>query len=72
MNTADPAFRNQVLEEIEKIPQEFLPALLKLMRAFREGVTLPTAAESFEQGWQEARSGQTRPVSELWEGIDKT
>ena len=70
MNTADPAFRNQVLEEIEKIPQEFLPALLKLMRAFREGVTLPNAAESFEQGWREALSGQTHPVSELWEGID--
>ena len=37
---------------------------------FRESVTLKPAEASFRQGWQEAQTGQTRPISELWEGID--
>ena len=35
----------------------------------RSSVTLKPAAESFAQGWKEAQSGMTKPVSELWEGI---
>ena len=26
--------------------------------------------DSFRQGWKEAMAGETRPVSELWDGID--
>ena len=70
MDTATPQYRSEVLKELERIPAEFLPAFLKLVRAFREGVTLPTAEESFRQGWQETLSGQTHPISDLWEDID--
>ncbi|HET6568709.1 MAG TPA: hypothetical protein VFG50_12145 [Rhodothermales bacterium] len=70
MAAAQSHYRSEVLEEIDKIPSEYLPALLKVMRAFREGVTLPLAEESFRQGWQEALAGQTRPVSELWGDVD--
>ena len=70
MDAATPEYRSEVLKELERIPAEFLPAFLKLIRAFREGVTLPTAEESFRQGWQETLSGQTHPVSELWADID--
>jgi hypothetical protein len=59
-----------VLEEVEKIPVEYLPFLLEMMRAFRESITLKPAAESFRKGWQEALHGETRPVSELWEDLD--
>jgi hypothetical protein len=59
-----------VLEEVEKIPVEYLPFLLEMMRAFRESITLKPAEESFRQGWQEALRGETRPVSELWEDIN--
>lgn len=31
---------------------------------------LKSAEDTFRQGWLEAQSGQTRPVSELWDGID--
>lgn len=65
-----PEYRSEVLHELEQIPPEFLPAFLKLVRAFREGITLPTAQDSFRQGWTETLAGQTRPVSELWEDID--
>lgn len=29
-----------------------------------------SARESFRQGWQDAMTGNTFPVSQLWEGID--
>ncbi len=63
-------YQNQVIQEIQKTPVEHLPHLLQLIRIFRESVTLKNAEESFRQGWVEAASGETRPVSELWEGID--
>ena len=35
-----------------------------------ESVTLKPAEASLRQGWKEALAGETKPVSELWEGID--
>ncbi|MDM8531905.1 UPF0175 family protein [Anaerolineales bacterium HSG25] len=29
-----------------------------------------SAEESFRQGWQETMADDTRPISELWDGID--
>lgn len=60
----------QLLEEIDKTPVEHLPNLLQMIRIFRESITLKSAEESFKQGWSEAIKGETRPVSELWDGID--
>ncbi len=70
MDAMSTIARQQVLEEVERVPREFMPALLKMVRAFRESVALPTAENSFRQAWQEARRGEARPLSELWEGID--
>ncbi|MEM1125445.1 MAG: hypothetical protein AAGI71_02250 [Bacteroidota bacterium] len=64
-----PEYRREVLDEVDRIPTEFLPAFLTMIRSFRESVTLPSALESFEQGWQEALDGETRPVAELWNDI---
>jgi hypothetical protein len=61
--------RDEVLAEIDALPKEYLPFLLQMMRAFRESVTLKSAAESFRQGWCEAQSGMTSPVEDLWDGI---
>jgi hypothetical protein len=44
--------------------------LLLIVRVFRESVALKSAEDSFRQGWKEALAGETRPVSELWEGIE--
>jgi len=60
----------QLVREIKATPEEYLPNLLQIVRLFRESVALKPAEASFRQGWQEATTGQTRPVSELWEGID--
>lgn len=70
MATTKSPYRNQLLAEIDKMPTEYLPALIKMMQAFREGVMLPSAEDSFRQGWQEVLKGETQPISELWEDID--
>ncbi len=63
------AYTEQLVHEIEGTPEEYLPILLEIVRLFRESVTLKSAEASFRQGWKEMLVGETRPVSELWEGI---
>jgi hypothetical protein len=70
MTTAITMYRDQVLAELEALPDEYLPFALQLMRAFRESVTLKPAADSFRQGWREAQRGETLPVETLWDDID--
>ncbi|MEM9004879.1 MAG: hypothetical protein AAGE59_15320 [Cyanobacteria bacterium P01_F01_bin.86] len=59
-----------VIQEIEQTPSEYLPNLLQIIRLFRESVILKPAEDSFRQGWHEAMTGQTLPLSELWTDID--
>lgn len=64
------AVLEQTVREVHQVPQEYLPSLLQIIRLFRESVTLKTAEESFQQGWQDVITGNTIPVSQLWDGID--
>ena len=64
------AYQEQFADEIKQIPEEYLPSLVQIVRIFRESVSLRPAQDSFRQGWKEALAGETRPVSELWDGID--
>jgi len=59
----------QIYQEVNIIPEEYLPALLEIVRGFRLGVLKP-ADESFKQGMQDVIQGNTRPVSELWKDIE--
>lgn len=63
-------YRNQVLAELEAVPEEYLPFVLQLMRTFRESITLKPAADSFRQGWHEAQQGEAVPITTLWDDID--
>jgi len=64
------AYQEQFANEIKQIPEEYLPNLVQIVRIFRQSVSLRPAEDSFRQGWKEALAGETRPVSELWDGID--
>lgn len=66
MAELESATLDGVMQKARRLPSEFLPALLKVMRAFREGVPLPHAAGSLRQGWAEAQSGETCPIDEPW------
>ena len=69
MVTQVSTYAEQLVREINEMPEEYLPILLEIVRLFRESVTLKPAEARFRQGWKEALAGETRPVSELWEGI---
>jgi hypothetical protein len=52
------------------VPDEYLPFVLQLIRSLHASVRLKPAKESFRQGWQEARSGETYSVDTLWDDLD--
>jgi hypothetical protein len=62
--------QQQLLAELEGVPEEYFPLLLQMIRTYRESVLLKPAADSFRRGWEEAQGGETLPVERLWEGID--
>ena len=66
----DLTYKQQLQAEIEATPGEYLRALLTIVRLYRQSVALTRAANSFRQGCKEALSGQTLPLSELWQDID--
>lgn len=70
MSPAKSSYAKQLYHEIETMPEEYLPALLEIVRGFRHGIFLKPADESFRQGMKEALQGETMPVSELWKDID--
>lgn len=70
MSPVKSACAKELHREIETTPEEYLPALLEIVRGFRHGIFLKPADESFRQGMREALEGNTLPVSELWKGID--
>lgn len=60
-------YRDKLVQEIEATPEEFLPALLNIVRTYRQSVTLNFAEDSFRQGWQEMLEVNTSPLSSLWD-----
>lgn len=64
------AYKDRLQKEIDATPEEYLPALLTIVRSYRQSVSLNPADESFRQGWQEAMQGVTLPLADLWEDID--
>jgi hypothetical protein len=62
--------QQELLAELESVPEEYYPFLLQMIRNYRESVLLQPAADSFRRGWAEAQGGDTMPVERLWEGVD--
>jgi hypothetical protein len=70
MNTYPSTYATKISKEISETPDEYLPALLAIVRLFRESVTLKPANDSFMQGWKETMNSELLPLDELWEGIN--
>jgi hypothetical protein len=70
MSSYQTIYRDQLVQEIDETPDEYLPILLNLIRLFRKSITLKPAEETFRQGWQEAMTDETLPIEELWVDID--
>ncbi len=65
-----PDYLKQLQKEIEQTPEEYRGLLLRIVHSFREGVMLPSAEDSFCEGWQDVKHGNTQPVETLWDDID--
>ena len=70
MNVARSERQQQLLAELEGVPEEYYPLLFQMIRNYRESILLQPAVDSFRQGWDEAQAGETMPVDGLWEGLD--
>ncbi|EDN65945.1 conserved hypothetical protein [Beggiatoa sp. PS] len=69
MTTLTQNYTQQLVNEIQQTPVEYLPILLRI-KSYRESVTLNTAEASFRQGWKETLNGDTHPIKNLWDDID--
>jgi len=70
MMTPSQQYLQQLTEEIQLTPLEYLPMLLSIVKSYRESVILKPATDSFHQGWQETLAGDIYPVDGLWDGIE--
>lgn len=70
MASSSTGYREQVLAEMEAVPDEYLPFLIQVVRSFRESVTLKPADVTFRLGWAEAQRGETYAVSSLWDDVN--
>jgi hypothetical protein len=61
--TTTQQYTQQLVTEIQQTPVEYLPILLRIVKSYRESVTLNTAEESFRQGWKETLSGDKKLIS---------
>jgi hypothetical protein len=58
-------------EEILALSEKFGGRRVRIVvLANEDEEALPSPEESFRQAWLEIKTGKTRPISELWEGID--
>lgn len=60
----------QIIHEVEDTPEEYLPHVLDILKAFKKATALTSTEKSFRRAWKEVKAGKTRPISELWDGID--
>ncbi len=71
MGTKVTDYTQQLHDEIDRTPEEYQSLLLRIVHSFREGVTdLPSAEDSFREGWSDVIQGKTHPIDELWDGVD--
>jgi hypothetical protein len=77
------AAREQLLQELAQVPDDLVEEVLDFLLFAKSRRTAPTSEtkdeddqpkeqilESLCRSLQDAKAGRTRPVSELWEGMD--
>jgi hypothetical protein len=70
MTTLTQNYTQQLVNEIQQTPVEYLPILLRIVKSYRESVTLNTAEDSFRQGSPETLNDDIHPIENLWDDID--
>ncbi len=70
MDLSPTEYTKQLHREIEQTPEEYRGLLLRIVHSFREGVALPTAEESFRDGWLDTLKGNTKSIDDLWDEVE--
>lgn len=69
----------KIIQELQDIPEDKLAEIYELIHSFRINLERESSAdetpteiviEGIHQGIREVLSGQTIPLSQMWEGID--
>ncbi len=60
-------YQEMLLNEIEDVPDEYLPNLIRMVHVFKISITHKPVLESIRQGWQEALNEETELLENLWE-----
>ena len=64
---ATQTYTDQLSKELSDVPDEYMPALINIVHAFRLGVVQKSLEESFRLSWSQAQTGNLQPIETLWD-----
>jgi hypothetical protein len=70
MGSSTHTYHEQLAAELREVPDEYMPALIDMIHAFRAGVIQKSFEEELQTSFRDAKSGKTFPIDTLWDGID--
>lgn len=65
-----PDYLKQLHQQIDQTPEEYRGLLLRIVHSFVEGVTLPSAKDSFSDGWRDVLHGNVHDIDTLWDDVN--
>jgi hypothetical protein len=70
MGSSTHTYEEQLAAELREVPEEYMPALIDMIHAFRAGVIQKSFEEEVQASFRDAKAGKTFPIETLWDGID--
>jgi hypothetical protein len=70
MTQPNETYSEQLAAELQQVPEEYMPALIDIIHAFRAGVIQKSFEEELQASLRDAKAGNTFPIETLWDGID--
>lgn len=68
MEPSNQSYSDQLAAELKQVPEEYMPALIDMIHAFRSGVIQKSFEEDLKASFQDAKAGKTFPIDTLWDG----
>ena len=70
MEPSNQSYSDQLAAELQQVPEEYMPALIDMIHAFRAGVIQKGFESDLKASLQDAKAGKTSPIDSLWDGIE--
>lgn len=62
-------YLEQIQQELNQTPIEYLPTLLTIIHNFRESACLDSVATGFSISWQKMLRAECHPIDTLWDDM---